>query len=197
MAVIADISVSLDGFVTGPNPGLENGLGDGGSALHRWAFSDNPQEQQLVARATERSGAVVLGRKLFDIVDGPGGWNEEVGYGASLAATPPFVVVTSQPPRSVRLSQLDWTFSTGGLAEAISMAASRVKDPAQDVVLMGGGLLIGTALQAGLIDQLHLHVAPVLLGAGTPLFRDGGLQHFAQREVLATENATHLVYEPA
>ena len=70
---IADISVSLDGFVTGPDPGPDNGLGNGGEALHAWAFSDDPDDRQLVQRGDRPSGAVVLGRRLFDIVDGPGG----------------------------------------------------------------------------------------------------------------------------
>src|SRR3954453_15623712 len=105
--IIADISVSLDGCATGPGPGPENGLGTGGDALHRWAFSDDPDEQRLVHEATARSGAVVLGRRLFDLVDGPGGWNDEIGYGAGEVGKPPFVVVTSSPPPSVRLTDLD------------------------------------------------------------------------------------------
>jgi dihydrofolate reductase len=72
--VVADISMSLDGFVTGPDPGLERGLGLGGEALHTWAIdSDDPVDADVLRKATQASGAVVMGRRLFDIVDGPGG----------------------------------------------------------------------------------------------------------------------------
>lgn len=107
--IIADISISLDGCVTGPDPGPGNGLGTGGEALHTWAFSDDPEERRIVRETTARSGAVVLGRRLFDLVDGPGGWDDTVGYGAAEVGRPPFVVVTASPPESVRLTGLDWT----------------------------------------------------------------------------------------
>src|SRR3954471_9634918 len=176
---IADISVSLDGFVTGPDPGPDNGLGIGGDALHTWAFSDDPDDRRVLREGTARSGAVVLGRRLFDVVDGPGGWNDEVGYGAGEVGRPAFVVVTSSPPESVRLTDLDWTFVTTGLADAVAAARERVeaassgRDRDLDVVLMGGGATVGSALVAGLVDTLSLHLAPVVLGAGTPLFPGG------------------------
>jgi dihydrofolate reductase len=199
--IIADISVSLDGFVTGPNAGIDNGLGDGGDALHTWAFSDDPDDRRLVAEATTRSGAVVLGRRLFDIVDAPGGWNDEVGYGAGEVGKPPFVVVTSSPPESVRLSDLDWTFVTTGLADAVDAARKRAEAASSDrgedldVVLMGGGATVGSALVAGLVDILSLHLAPVVLGAGTPLFTGGTPRTLVQRSVTATSTATHLIYD--
>src|SRR3954463_620797 len=160
---IADISVSLDGFVTGPDPGPDNGLGIGGDALHTWAFSDDPDDRRVLREATARSGAVVLGRRLFDVVDGPNGWNDEIGYGAREVGKPAFVVVTSSPPESVRLTDLDWTFATTGLSDAVSTArklaeqASSDRGTDLDVVLMGGGATIGSALAAGLVDVLSLH----------------------------------------
>ena len=117
--IIADISVSVDGFVAGPDPGPGNGLGNGGEALHTWAFSDDPDDRRVLREATARSGAVVLGRRLFDVIDGPKGWNDDLGYGAGEAGKPAFVVVTSSPPVSVRLAGLDWTFVTTGLPDAI------------------------------------------------------------------------------
>lgn len=199
--VIADISMSLDGFVTGPDAGGANGLGTGGDALHTWAFSDDPEDARILREATAASGAVVFGRRLFDDVDAPGGWNDEVGYGAGEAARPAFVVVTSQAPASVRQAELDWTFVTTGLADAVATAkeragvASRAAGRELDVVLMGGGALIGSALAAGLIDSLSLHLAPVILGAGTPLFEPGTHLSLTQRSVVATSTATHLVYD--
>ncbi|PXW28998.1 UNVERIFIED_CONTAM: dihydrofolate reductase [Williamsia faeni] len=191
--IIADISVSIDGYVTGPGAGPDNGLGDGGEALHTWAFSDDPDDRLVLSEGTARSGAVILGRRLFDIVDGPGGWDNEVGYGAGEVGRPPFVVVTSSPPESVRLTELDWTFVTTGLSDAVAAARERAGD--LDVVLMGGGATIGSAIAAGLVDVLSLHVAPVVLGAGTPLFTGGPTRTLVQRSVTATSTATHVIYD--
>jgi dihydrofolate reductase len=189
---VADISISLDGFVTGPDAGRRHGLGRGGEALHTWVVdSDDAVDARVLAEATERSGAVVMGRRLFDIVDGPGGWSDEMGYGARLAATPPFVVVTHEPPARVRLG-LDFTFVTDGVAAAIDRARAVAGD--RDVVVMGGGDVIRQALDAGLLDELHLHVAPLVLGAGTPLFTAGVRHELVQRSVRASATATHLVY---
>jgi len=199
--IVADISVSLDGYVTGPEPSPQNGLGDGGDAPHTWAFSEDPEDRQLLAEATARSGAVVLGRRLFDIVDGPGGWDEEVGYGAGEAGTPAFVVVTSSAPESVRLGDLDWTFVTTGITDAVEAARARTEAASSergedlDVVLMGGGASIRSAVDAGLVDVLSLHLAPVVLGSGTPLFEGGAPRSFRQVSVLQTSTATHLVYD--
>jgi dihydrofolate reductase len=193
--VVADISVSLDGFVTGPDPGPGNGLGTGGEALHTWAFSDDPDEREVLRETTARTGAVILGRRLFDLVDGPDGWNDEVGYGAGEVGRPAFVVVTSTVPSSVRLTDLDWTFVTTGIHDAVAAARSAVAGTDLDVVLMGGGATIASALDAGLVDVLSLHLAPVVLGGGTPLLAGLGPRSVVQREVRATTNATHLTYD--
>ncbi|MET9579568.1 dihydrofolate reductase family protein [Streptomyces massasporeus] len=199
--IIADISVSLDGFVTGPDPGPRNGLGAGGEALHTWAFSDDPDDRRMLREATARSGAVILGRRLFDVVDGPEGWDDSSGYGAGEVGKPAFVVVTSTPPTSVRLTDLDWTFVTTGLADAVATARERAEAASSaggkdlDVILMGGGATVGSALEAGLVDVLSLHLAPVMLGAGTPLFTGGSPRTLVQRSVISTSTATHLTYD--
>lgn len=199
--IIADISVSLDGYVTGPDPGPDQGLGAGGEALHTWAFSADPDDRRILSEGTARSGAVVLGRRLFDVVDGPNGWDDKVGYGAAEVAEPAFVVVTSRPPDSVRLTGLDWTFVTTGLADAVSAARERAEAASAesgkdlDVVLMGGGATIGAAFDAGLVDVLSLHLAPVVLGTGTPLFTGRTPRTLVQRSVTSTSTATHLTYD--
>ncbi|MBA6441470.1 dihydrofolate reductase family protein [Streptomyces sp. GMR22] len=199
--IIADISVSLDGFVTGPDPGPDSGLGAGGEALHTWAFSDDPDDRRVLREGTVRSGAVVLGRRLFDVVDAPGGWDDSIGYGAGEVGKPAFVVVTSSPPESVRLTDLDWTFVTSGLPDAVAVARERAEAASSDsgkdldVVLMGGGATVGSAIGAGLVDVLSLHLAPVLLGAGTPLFTGGAPRTLVQRSVTPTTTATHLTYD--
>ena len=201
--IIADISVSLDGFVTGPDPGPDNGLGTGGEALHTWAFSDDPDDRRVLREATARSGAVVLGRRLFDVVDGPQGWDDHTGYGAGEVGTPAFVVVTSSPPVSVRLAHLDWTFVTTGLDDAVAAARKRAETASAqrgedlDVVLMGGGATVGSALGGGLVDRLTLHLAPLVLGAGTPLFTGGAPRTLVQRGAVVTSTAAHLTYDVA
>ncbi|MGB8941364.1 MAG: dihydrofolate reductase family protein [Streptomyces sp.] len=199
--IIADISVSLDGFVTGPDPDPDNGLGTGGEALHTWAFSADPEDLRVLREGTARSGAVVLGRHLFDVVDGPNGWDDKTGYGAGEVGKPAFVVVTSSPPESMRLTSLDWTFVTTGLRDAVAAARERAEAASSaggrdlDVVLMGGGATVGSALDAGLVDVLSLHLAPVVLGAGTPLFTGATPRGLVQRSVTSTSTATHLVYD--
>jgi dihydrofolate reductase len=136
-----------------------------------------------------------MGRRLFDVVNGPNGWTEEMGYGAQEAATPPFFVVTHSPPDDVRLERvlgLRLTF-VAGVAAAVDQARSAATDG--HVVIMGGGDVVGQAIEAGLVDELHLHIAPMLVGDGTPLFRAGSRQTYRQRDVAPSRHAVHVVYE--
>jgi dihydrofolate reductase len=130
------------------------------------------------------------------VVDGPNGWDDTTGYGAGEVGKPAFVVVTSSPPESVRLADLDWTFVTTGLPDAVAAARERAEAAsAHDVMLMGGGATIGSALDAGLVDTLSLHLAPVLLGSGTPLFTGGTRRTLVRRGVTPTSTATHVTYD--
>ena len=79
--VIADITMSLDGYVTGPGADEQHGLGDA-PELHLWVTEQDAVDTEILEGATAQSGAVIMGRRLFDVVDGPGGWNEDMGYGA-------------------------------------------------------------------------------------------------------------------
>jgi dihydrofolate reductase len=190
--VVADISVSLDGFVTGPDPGPDNGLGTGGRPLHTWVLeSDDPVDAEIVARSTDRSGAVVMGRNLFDVIDAPSGWNDEMGYGAQHAAKPPFFVVTHEPPADVRL-ELDFRFARD-VPTALDAAKAVAGD--KDVVVMGGGAIIRQSVDAGLVDELVLHLSPVVLGAGTPLFVNAVRRELVQRAVRPSRTAVHLTYD--
>jgi dihydrofolate reductase len=189
--VVADISVSLDGFVTGPDPGPEQGLGRGAEGLHTWALDGDAVDTEVLAEAVDATGVVVMGRRLFDIVDGPGGWNDEMGYGAAHAAKPPMLVVTRNPPENVRLADL-FSFVVDGPRSAIS-AAQSLSD-GRDVVVMGGAEIIRGCLELGLLDELRLHLAPVILGGGTPLFTGGTPRNLRQIHVRASGHATHLTY---
>jgi dihydrofolate reductase len=194
MSIVIDISMSLDGYVTAPGVDIEHGLGVGGEVLHLWAFSDDPVEQEVLARSTTRTGAVVMGRNLFDIVDHPSGWSEEVGYGAGIAAEPPCFVVTHTQPESNRLVNR-FTIVTDGIESALEQARAAAGD--KDVVVMGGGDVCGQVLADGLADTLSLHVAPVVLGGGTPLFADGTRVDLELTDSVTTPNATHLTYRVA
>ena len=191
--VIADISMSLDGFVTGTGADDEHGLGDA-PELHTWVMQQDAVDTEILEQATAQSGAVVMGRRLFDVVNGPDGWNEEMGYGADQAGSPPFFVVTHSPPHEVRLELelgMRVTF-VGDLVTAIGQAGSAATHG--DVVIMGGGDVIGQALEQGLVDELRLHLAPMLLGGGTPLFKSGTRQMFRQtrRTPIEQRRAPHL-----
>jgi dihydrofolate reductase len=192
--VIADITMSLDGFVTGVGADEQHGLGDA-PELHTWVMQQDAVDTEILEQATAESGAVVMGRRLFDVVNGPDGWNEEMGYGADQTGTPPFFVVTHSPPRDVRLErELGMRLSfVGDLVSAIDQARSAATEG--DVVIMGGGDVMGQALEQGLVDELRLHLAPMVLGGGTPLFKPGARQMYRQRDVRPSRNAVHLTYE--
>jgi len=192
--VIADITMSLDGYVTGPLAESEHGLG-GVDELHAWVMEQDPVDTEILEQTTAATGAVVMGRRLFDIVDGPDGWTKDMGYGAQQAAAPPFFVVTHTAPQDVRLEREEGMRFT--FVDDLSAAVDQARTAATDghVVIMGGGDVIGQAIEKGLVDELHLHLAPVLLGGGTPLFRAGTRQRYRQRDVRPSSHALHLTYE--
>jgi dihydrofolate reductase len=190
--VVADITMSLDGFVTGPDPDLAHGLGRGGEPLHTWAVSsDDDVDAEVLRQSTEATGAVVMGRRLFDVIDGPHGWSDDMGYGAGHAATPPFYVVTHSVPDNVRLD-LKFAFVTDGLAAAIEQA--RAAAGPKDVFVMGGGDVVRQCVDTGLADELLIHLAPIVLGSGTPLFAGTTRRELVQRSVRVSTTATHLTY---
>lgn len=192
--VMADISMSLDGYVTGPEPGMDHGLGIGGEALHGWVFNseDSLQDRQFL-EAAEHHGAVIMGRRTFDFVDGPNGWNDDVGYAFDhdLPARPPIFVVTTKAPETTRLA--GFTFITEGVAAAVDAARAAAGD--RETVIMGGAEVIDQALSAGLVDTLRIHLSPVVMGGGTRLFDliDERLL-LSQSDVVVTPHATHLTY---
>jgi len=186
--------MSLDGYVTGPLADSQHGLGDV-DELHTWVAEQDPVDTEILEQIAATTGAVVMGRRLFDIVDGPSGWTKDMGYGAQQAATPPFFVVTHSAPQQVRLERelgMRFTF-VDELATAVDQARTAAADG--HVVIMGGGDVIGQAIEKGLVDELHLHLAPMLLGGGTPLFRAGTRKMYRQRDVRPSSNAVHLAYE--
>jgi dihydrofolate reductase len=188
--------MSLDGYVTARDPGPEHGLGIGGEAIHAWVLEEprSPVDEAVLARSFEKTGAVVMGRRLYDIVDGPNGWNEDVGYGhdQNQSAAPPCYVVTHEAPALVRLASR-FRFVTGGVAAAIDQARAAAGD--KNVVVMGGANVIDQSLEARLVDELRIHLSPLVLGDGTRLFDLVGRTTLVQREVTESPRATHLTYD--
>lgn len=192
--VIADISMSLDGYITGPEPGDDKGLGIGGEALHGWVLNseDSPLDRKFLEVA-EHHGAVIMGRRTFDFVDGPHGWNDEIGYAFDheLPTRPPIFVVTHEAPETTRLT--GFTFITDGIPAAVE--AARATAGERKTVIMGGASVIDQALAAGLVDELRIHLSPVMMGSGTRLFDQIDERVLLnQRDVVVTDHATHLTY---
>lgn len=194
--VIADISMSLDGYVTARGADQQHGLGIGGEAIHAWVLEEprSPVDEAVLARSFESTGAVVMGRRLYDVVDGPNGWNDDVGYGhdQNQSVAPPCYVVTHEPPAQVRLVSR-FRFVTEGVAAAIDQARATAGD--KDVVVMGGANVLDQSLAAGLVDELRIHLSPLLLGDGTRLFALVRPTTLVQRDVTESPRATHLTYE--
>jgi dihydrofolate reductase len=163
-SVICDMSMSLDGYVTGPNDSREHPFGDGATVLHHWIFDRATDDDRAVMQdLRDGVGAVVMGRTSFDKNEGDGGWDE----GGPLGDTPCFVV-THHPPQRSHPSV--FTFVTDGVAAAIGQAKQTAGDKQ---VSLFGATVMQQALPLGLVDEIRVHVVPVLLGGGTSLF--GGL----------------------
>src|SRR5215204_5272300 len=181
-----DISMSLDGFVAGPNPTFERPLGEGGEGLHEWVLplaswrkphglpgGETNASTEVVEERLESSGAFVMGRRMFSGGDGPweddpnanGWWGDDPPFGA------PVYVVTHHRREPLSLGATTFTF-VDGIKEAIRQA--RDAAGGRDVQLSGGASVAQQALNAGLLDELDIHVAPRLLGGGVRLFEEAG-----------------------
>lgn len=189
--VLLDITMSLDGFVTGPGADLTHGLGIGGDPLHDWIAGEQADaDREAFERTSANIGAVLMGRRTFDLIDGPQGWSAD-GFSGE---RPAIYVVTSNPPSRVRLE--GWfEFVPDGIEAALKLAQAAAGT--RDVMIMGGGHLCRQYLYAGLVDELRVHVAPIVLGDGTPLFERTVLTpiRLVPRDTTSTPNATHLTYD--
>ena len=194
--VVVDISMSLDGYVTAAGVDLEHGLGRGGEVLHTWALDGDGADRAVLDAQFVATGAVIQGRVLFDFIDGPTGWSEEMGYGAKPDGDlmPPIFVVTHKAPEKTRLGDR-FHFVTDGLESAVRQAQEVAGG--KDIVVMGGGEICHAFLAAGLVDTVRVHVAPVVLGAGTRLFPadDSPRVDLELTEAVSTPNAQHLTYK--
>jgi dihydrofolate reductase len=184
--VISGISMSLDGFVTGPNVRRDQQLGDGGDVLHRWLWEPEPRDAALLDSMAADVGAILMGRRSYDLAEGDGGW----GDGGPAGSVPCFVLTHDRPdPATVRAPSV-FTFVTDGVHSAVEQAR---RAAAGKVVGVHGASAAQQCIAAGLLDEMLISLAPVLLGSGTRLFDHlGGQVSLERTDVIATRNATHL-----
>jgi dihydrofolate reductase len=161
----ADMSMSLDGFIAGPNVRVGNGMGDDGDRLHDWMFAgmSGADVESFLAERLASTGAFLMGRTMLDVGIGP--WGDEPVFHA------PVFVVTHRPAEPiVKAGGTTYTFVTDGPDAALRLARQAAGD--RDLCVSGGAAIIREYLHAGVIDELRLHVVPILLGAGVRLFTE-------------------------
>jgi dihydrofolate reductase len=205
-----DISISADGFVAGPNQSHENPLGEGGERLHDWVVplaawreaherqgGDTDASSQVVDESRANVGAAVMGRNMFG-PPGGGAWGDEAWKGW-WGDDPPYhydvFVVTHHPRDPVEMEGgTTYHFVTDGIEHALERARKSAKG--QDVMLWGGAQIINQYLAARLVDELELHIVPVLLGAGARLFDGLDPAQIQLEQVRAVEapGVTHIKY---
>jgi dihydrofolate reductase len=186
--VIFDTSMSLDGFMTGANRRPEQPLGDGGEGLHEWAFGADERNRRYLEGAIDTLGAVIAGRTTYE--DSLQWWGANGPTGP--ARRPVFVVTHKAPAQSPDGGV--YTFVTGGLESALAQARAAAGD--KNISIMGGASLGQQYIAAGLIDEIQIHLVPVLFGSGTRMFEQLGDEHIRLEpvEVIDTPAATHLRY---
>ena len=207
--VVAEISLSLDGYVAGPNATLGKPLGEGGDELHEWAIplkswrephglsgGETGPDDELVAENLRANGAVVMGRRMFSGGDGP--WDDDPNADGWWGDEPPFhmpvFVVTHHAREPLVRGGTTFTFVTDGLESAIEEARAAAAE--KDVLVAGGASAIDQCLRAGRLDELQIHLVPVLLAGGVRLFDGVGPEpsRFELMRVLDSPLVTHLRY---
>jgi dihydrofolate reductase len=207
--VVRCFSVSADGYGAGPNQDIDNPMGVGGMALHEWVFPTQSFQKVLLhkqggttgpdndfaARGFENIGAWILGRNMFGPVRGP--WPDD-GWNGWWGDEPPYrcdvFVLTHHPRAPIEMKGgTVFYFVTDGIEAALQRA--RQSAVSKDVRLGGGVATIRESLYARLVDELHIAIAPVLLGSGESLFENIDLPRLGYKcvEHVATANATHIV----
>ena len=185
--VIVDVSVSLDGFMAGPNVSNEYPMGERGHRLHQWLFSsrDNDVDSAVAKHVADGIGAVVLGRRTFDV--GFDAWEQQTPYPV------PTFVVTHRPKSPLPTASGTFTFITDGPAEAVEQARTAAGN--KNVAIMGAEIT-QQLMRLRMIDELHVHLNPVLLGEGVKLFDHPGSDHFELdiADCSPSARVTHLVY---
>ena len=187
--VFFDISTSLDGFITGANRTPEAPLGDGGEHLHDWAFhSQHEYNRNLISQSVGTTGAVICGRRTYD--DSLPFWGAD---GPTGAARLPVFVVTHHVPKEIP-EQGVYSFVTDGIESALQRAKQAAGD--KHVSVMGGADIGQQYIKAGLVDELSIHLVPVLFGRGIPMFAnlEGAHIPLELAQAIETPEAIHLQF---
>ena len=212
MGVFFNISMSLDGFVAGPNASLDDPLGEGGERLHEWAIGtrafneghgrsggETGPDNDVLERTFERAGATIVGRRMFSGGEGP--WEDDPNANGWWGDEPPFhhpvFVLTHHEREPLELGGTTFTFVTDGVESALEQARAAAGE--KDVAIGGGAEVAQQYLNAGLVDEMELHVAPILLGDGVPLFDrlDADRIAFEPVQAQASPAVAHLTYRVA
>ncbi|HWE92254.1 MAG TPA: dihydrofolate reductase family protein [Pseudonocardiaceae bacterium] len=204
--VTCQISISLDGFVAGPNQTMDTPLGEGGLRLHDWVFKtaswraqhgqdggERSADSDVVDEVSRNVGAYIMGRKMFGGGDGP--WDES--WHGWWGENPPYhvpVFVLSHHPREPLPMAGGTTFNvvTTGIESALEQARAAAGD--KNVSIAGGASTVGQYLAAGLLDELYLHIVPVVLGAGERLLDGVGDPVLEPVRVVDSPAVTHIKY---
>jgi dihydrofolate reductase len=186
--VVFDISMSLDGFMTAANRRPEEPMGDGGERLHEWAFGGDPRDREVLTGGVASIGAVIAGRRTYD--DSVPWWGADGPTGP--ARVPVFVISHDVPDETPEGGV--YTFVTGGIERALEQAKATAGE--KGVTVMGGADTGQQYLRAGLLDELSIHLIPVLFGSGTRMFDHLDDKHVELEpgETIQTPAATHLRY---
>lgn len=198
--VTLDMSMSLDGFIAGPNDSVESPLGAGGERLHQWVFGlaswrqrhglpggeTNP-DADVFDESFKATGAVVMGRRMFDF--GERYWGDNPPF-----HLPVFVVTHNARETLVKEGGTTFTFVNNGIESTLQQARAAAGD--KDVSVAGGADIIQQFLNAGLLDEIQIHLVPVLLGGGRRLFDHAGAGHIELEpaRVIESPAVTHLRY---
>jgi dihydrofolate reductase len=206
--LILDISVSLDGYVAGPNADLENPLGQGGEQLHEWVLGtkawreahgheggEEGPDSQLTAELIGQASATIMGRRMYSGGEGP--WESDPRAGGWWGDDPPFhhpvFVLTHHEREPVEMKGgTTFTFVSDGIASALEQAQAAAGDG--DIRLGGGADVAQQYLDAGLLDRLQLHLVPLLLGGGVRLFEGAQGKLRLARAVESPTGVVHLDY---
>jgi len=192
--VTANITMSLDGFVAGPNQSLEDPLGENGESLHRWMF-EQPDEAQPIVDQILAPRAYIMGRNMFGPVRGDwpddswkGWWGDDPPYHG------PVFVLTHHPREPVEMEGgTTFHFVTTGIHDALDRARAAMGAEGR-ISIAGGASTVQQYLRAGLIDRIIVSVAPITLGSGESLFAGLDLE-LTPIDVLQTDLVTHITYD--